>query len=100
MIEVAARGDPAHAGRLRDRGGGQARPRIAQRRHHQVESAVREALGQAPGARAAQGAEDAVDLALVAGDAIDEKTRRVLMTPMAEALPWLLPDFRPTPIRD
>jgi D-aminopeptidase len=40
-----------------------------------------------------------VPVALVAGDAIGQSTRQVLLTPMAEALPWLLPDFRPTPLR-
>jgi hypothetical protein len=49
--------------------------------------------------RSAEHAAYGAALALVAGDAVDERTRRVLMTPMAEALPWLLPDFRPTPIK-
>jgi hypothetical protein len=39
-------------------------------------------------------------LALVAGGQIDSKTRHVLMRPMAEALPWLLPDVEPEPQRD
>ena len=36
-------------------------------------------------------------LALVAGGQIDSKTRHVLMRPMAEALPWLLPGTPPSP---
>jgi hypothetical protein len=39
-------------------------------------------------------------LALVAGRLIDSATRHVLMQPMAEALPWLLPDVAPEPQRD
>ena len=39
-------------------------------------------------------------LALVAGRLIDSETRHVLMRPMAEALPWLLPDVAPEPQRD
>jgi len=37
-------------------------------------------------------------LTLVAGDQVDEASRRVLLTPMAEALPWLIPGYRPTPL--
>lgn len=50
--------------------------------------------------RAAEHAAYGAALALVAGDAIGEGTRRVLLTPLAEALPWLLPGFQPSPIRD
>src|SRR5438105_7368669 len=39
-------------------------------------------------------------LALLAGRAIDSETRHALMRPMAEALPWLLPDVTPEPQRD
>ena len=49
--------------------------------------------------RSAEHAAYGAALALVAGDAIGNDTRRVLLTPMAEALPWLLPDFHPTPLR-
>jgi hypothetical protein len=49
--------------------------------------------------RSAEHAAYGAALALVAGDAIGQSTRQVLLTPMAEALPWLLPDFRPTPLR-
>jgi hypothetical protein len=38
-------------------------------------------------------------LGLLAGNRIDHHTREVLMRPMAEALPWLLPDEPPTPQR-
>ena len=48
--------------------------------------------------RSAEHAAYGAALALVAGDAIDENTHRVLLTPLAEALPWLLPGFQPTPI--
>ena len=39
-------------------------------------------------------------LALVAGDQLDEASRRVLLTPAAEALPWLIPGFQPSPLPD
>jgi hypothetical protein len=48
--------------------------------------------------RSAQHAAYGAALALVAGDALDGPTRRTLMTPLAEALPWLLPGFQPTPL--
>lgn len=48
--------------------------------------------------RAAEHAAYGAALGLVAGEAIDERTRRVLLTPLAEALPWLLPCFEPTPL--
>ena len=54
---------------------------------------------QSEHSRAAEHAAYGAALALVAGDAIAHRTRRTLMTPMAEALPWLLPDFQPTPLR-
>jgi hypothetical protein len=37
-------------------------------------------------------------LGLVAGDQLDEATRNGLLTPMAEALPWLIPGHHPTPL--
>src|SRR6266536_1226241 len=65
VVEVPAGGDPAHPGRLGDRGRGQPRMGPDQGLDHEVEGGVGEALGQGLGARAAKGAEDAVDLALV-----------------------------------
>ena len=39
-------------------------------------------------------------LALVAGKLIDKQTREILMRPMAEELPWLLPGTPPAPTRE
>ena len=50
--------------------------------------------------RAAEHAAYGAALALVAGGAVEAATSRVLLTPLAEALPWLLPGFEPTPLRD
>jgi hypothetical protein len=36
-------------------------------------------------------------LGLLAGDEIDEQSRHILLRPLAEALPWLLPEAPPTP---
>jgi hypothetical protein len=59
----------------------------------EVEHEEHESLG-----RDAEHAAYGAALALVAGDQLDEASRRVLLTPMAEALPWLIPGYRPTPL--
>ena len=50
--------------------------------------------------RAAEHAAYGAALALVAGGALPPPSSRVLLTPLAEALPWLLPGFEPAPVRD
>jgi hypothetical protein len=59
----------------------------------EVEHEERESQG-----RDAEHAAYGAALALVAGDQLDEANRRVLLTPMAEAVPWLIPGYHPTPL--
>jgi hypothetical protein len=52
------------------------------------------------GAHDAEHAAYGAALALMSASWIDDSTRRALMRPMAEAMPWLLPDEEPTPSRE
>ena len=42
----------------------------------------------------------AAALGLFAEDHVDRETYAALVRPLAEALPWLLPQVRPTPYRE